>query len=37
MSSARPGRRRPCWSCCMSCTTSWPSKQVILSVAIRRS
>lgn len=27
-SSVRPSRRQPCWSCCMSCTTSWPSKQV---------
>lgn len=27
-SSARPSRRQPCWSCCMSSTTSWPSRQV---------
>lgn len=27
-SSARPSRRQTCWSCCTSCTTSWPSKQV---------
>jgi hypothetical protein len=27
-SSARPSRRRPCWSCCTNCTTSWPSRQV---------
>lgn len=27
-SSARPSRRQPCWSCCTSYTTSWPSKQV---------